>query len=156
VNYDVDDLDAFLAAYSREARETTLCLRQLILDVFPNSVEQIDSKSGLIAYGYDRFYKSPVFAVILHMKHINLMFAKGAQLPDPEKLLTGTGKQARHVKIRSEAQTQNPALRTLLKEAPNPTTQKTKTRKPKIQKPKSLKLNLSKPKSPYFYTTSLN
>jgi len=112
-----DALDAFLAQYSREARETTLCLRELILDVFPHAVEQIDFKSGLIAYGYDKTYKGQVFAIVLHMKHINLMFAKGVQLSDPEKLLTGTGKQARHVKIRSEAQTQNPALRALLQEA---------------------------------------
>ncbi len=112
-----DALDAFLAHYSREARETTLCLRQLILEVFPNAVEQIDPKSGLIAYGYNKSYKGQVFAIVLHMKHINLMFAKGAQLSDPEKLLAGTGKQARHVKIRSEVETQNPALRALLQEA---------------------------------------
>jgi hypothetical protein len=110
-------LDAFLAQYSREAREMTLCLRQLILDVFPHAVEHIDPKSGLIAYGYGKSYKGQIFAIVLHMKHINLMLTKGAQLSDPQKLLTGTGKQARHAKIHSEAETQNLALRTLLQEA---------------------------------------
>jgi hypothetical protein len=51
------------------------------------------------------------------MKHVNLMFSQGAKLPDPSRLLAGTGKQARHVKITSEEQTQNPALRSLLGEA---------------------------------------
>ena len=113
------ELDAFLGAYSREARETALALRELILSVFPHAVEQIDPKSGLLAYGYDKTYKGQVFAIVLHMKHINLMFTKGTHLSDPHGLLTGTGKQARHIKIRSEDQTQNLALRILMQEALN-------------------------------------
>jgi hypothetical protein len=112
-----DALNAFLAAYSREAREIALCLRILVLDVFPNALEQIDPKSGIIAYGFEKTYKDPVCAIAPHMKHVNLIFSKGAQLPDPSKLLSGTGKQARHVKIRSEAETENPAFRMLLEEA---------------------------------------
>jgi hypothetical protein len=42
------DLDAFLAQYSRESREMALCLRTLILDVFPHSIEIIDPKNGII------------------------------------------------------------------------------------------------------------
>lgn len=112
-----DDLNVFLSAYTREAREIALCLRTLVLDVFPDSIEQIDPKSGIIAYGYDRTYKGLVCAIAPHSKHVNFMFSKGTQLPDPSKLLDGTGKHARHVKIRSEAETQNPALRALLEEA---------------------------------------
>jgi hypothetical protein len=111
------NLDGFLAHYSRESREMALCLRTLILDVFPRSVEIIDPKSGIIAYGYDRTAKGLVCAIQPHMKHVNLMFSQGAELPDPDKFLLGTGKQARHVKITSEEQTQNPALRSLLEEA---------------------------------------
>ena len=113
-----DQLDAFLASYSREAREIALCLRKLVIDVFPNAVEQIDPKTGMITYNFDRKTgKSLVCAIVPHMKHVNLMFSKGTQIPDPSKLLGGTGEQARHVKIRSEAETENPALRLLLKEA---------------------------------------
>ncbi len=113
-----DELDAFLAMYSREAREMALCIRTLVLEVFPNAVEQIDPKSSIIAYSYYRkSYKGLVFAIAPHMKHVNLMFSKGTQVPDPTNLLVGTGKQARHVKIKSEEQTQNPALRNLLQEA---------------------------------------
>ena len=112
------ELDAFLSQYSREAREISLSLRTLILDVFPSAIEQIDPKSGIIAYGFTRnSYKGLVCAIQPHMKHVNLMFSKGTQLPDPSKLLVGTGKQARHVKFRSEAEIQNPALRKLLEEA---------------------------------------
>ncbi len=111
-------LDTFLAQYSREAREISLSLRNLILDVFPNAIEQVDPKSGIIAYGFTRnSYKGLVCAIQPHMKHVNLMFSKGTQLPDPSGLLVGTGKLARHVKFHSEAEIQNPALRKLLEEA---------------------------------------
>ena len=113
-----NQLDAFLALFSRETRENVLCLRTLILEVFPQAVEEIDPKSRIVAYGFtQKSYKGWVCAIQPHMKHVNLIFSEGTQIPDPTGLLTGTGKQARHVKIRSEAETQNPALRQLLEEA---------------------------------------
>jgi len=111
-------LDAFLALYSRETRENVLCLRNVILEFFPTAKERIDSKSRLIAYSFaPKAEKNLVFAIMPHMKHVNLMFSKGSQTPDPEGLLIGTGKQVRHIKITSEADTQNPAFQQLLKEA---------------------------------------
>jgi hypothetical protein len=112
-----DLLNCFLASYSRESREIALSLRKLVLDVFPDAVEQIDPKSGIIAYGFDRTCNGLVCAIAPHMKHVNLMFSNGTQFPDSSKLLDGTGKQARHVKIRSEVETENPALRLLVQEA---------------------------------------
>jgi len=110
-------LDSFLASYSREAREIALCLRKLVLDVFPRAVEQIDPKAGIIAYGINKTETGLVCAIAPHMKYVNLLFSRGASLHDEAKMLVGTGKQARHVKIKSEAETENPALRLLLKEA---------------------------------------
>lgn len=110
-------LDAFLALYSRETRENVLCLRTLLLEVFLGAVEQIDAKTGIITYSLPKASEGFVFAIVPHMKHINLLFSKGAELSDPEGLLAGTGKQVRHLKIKSEAETQNPALRFLLQEA---------------------------------------
>jgi hypothetical protein len=112
------ELDAFLAGYSRESRENTLCLRKLVLDLFPNADEQINVKTGLITYSLpQKSSKDWILAIALHMKHINLIFSRGAQLQDPSKLLSGTGLQTRHVKIKSEAETENPALRQILQES---------------------------------------
>ena len=110
-------LDSFLASYSREAREIALCLRNLVLDVFPQAIEQIDPKSGIIAYGFNKTNNAIVCAIAPHMKHVNLLFSRGTSLPDATKMLVGTGKQARHLKIKAEAETEDPALRLLLKEA---------------------------------------
>lgn len=110
-------IDDFLSLYTRESREITLSLRAVILEVFPQAVEQIDPKSGIIAYGFDRTHKGLVCAIVPHAKHVKLMFSKGKQLPDPNKILAGTGKSARHIKIKSEQETLNPSLRLLLEAA---------------------------------------
>ena len=54
---------------------------------------------GVTGYGLDRTYKGLICGITLHTAHINLMFARGTELPDPEGLLVGNGKRARHVKI---------------------------------------------------------
>jgi hypothetical protein len=46
--------------------------------------------------------------------HINIGFMYGAELPDPERLLAGTGKLLRHVRITEAGPLADPALRELL------------------------------------------
>ena len=108
------ELEQFLAPYTPEMRELALKLRALIREVMPAAIEQLDPPAHLIGYGLDRSYKGLVCGITLHKAHINLMFARGTELPDPEGLLVGTGKRARHITIRQEAETENPGMRTLL------------------------------------------
>jgi hypothetical protein len=49
--------------------------------------------------------------------YVNLGFYQGAMLADPERLLAGTGKGLRHVKIRALAEANRPAVRALLAKA---------------------------------------
>ena len=112
-----DQLDTFLALYSREAREIALCLRTLVLSVFPDATEKIEPRAAIIAYIRGKAAKEFVFAISPHMKHVNLLLSHGAKIPDPHRLLVGSGEVARHVKIKSEAETQNPALQLLLEKA---------------------------------------
>ena len=48
---------------------------------------------------------------------VNLGIAYAMELPDPKKILEGTGKLHRHVKLKSEADLENLALINLLKAA---------------------------------------
>ena len=54
--------------------------------------------------------------------YVNFGFFFGADLPDPQHLLTGEGKRLRHVKVRNVEDAKNPALGKLItatwKEAP--------------------------------------
>src|SRR5262245_58172306 len=102
------ELEAFLAAYNPDVRELAWKVRALILDVMPAALEQIDPPANLIGYGVDRTYKGLVCGITLHKAHVNLMFARGSQLPDPHGLLVGTGKRARHIKIQPAAEVAAP------------------------------------------------
>ena len=108
------ELEQFLTPYSPIVQALALKLRALIREVMPETIEQLDLPAHLIGYGLDRTYKGLICGITLHKAHINLMFARGTELPDPAGLLVGTGKRARHVTIRQEAEIENPGIRTLL------------------------------------------
>jgi hypothetical protein len=92
-------------------------VRLLILSVMPEAIELVDPPSKIIAYGFNRTYAGLVCAIAPFTAHVNLMFSRGVDLPDPAGLLEGTGKRARHVKLRSLADIDHPALRHLLETA---------------------------------------
>ena len=111
------ELEPFLASYSPVIQQLALKLRALIRAVMPEAIEQLDPPAHLIGYGLDRTYKGLICGITLHTAHINLMFARGTELPDPAGLLIGTGKRARHVTIQQAADLENPAIETLLRAA---------------------------------------
>jgi hypothetical protein len=57
-----------------------------------------------------------MICVIMPLKAaVNFGLPRGAELPDPDGLLEGTGKRARHVKVANVAQAGAHGLRALLK-----------------------------------------
>jgi hypothetical protein len=112
-----DELNRFLVNYREEVQQLARMARALVLDVFPAAVEQVDPPSRIIAYGVDRTYRGLVCAIAPQRTYVNLMFARGTDLADEEGLLEGTGRRARHVKIRREEDAERPGVRVLLEEA---------------------------------------
>ncbi|MHB0966679.1 MAG: DUF1801 domain-containing protein [Chloroflexi bacterium] len=110
-------LEPFLMNYSDTVRELARSARVLILAVMPKTVEQLDPSANLIAYGLDHSYKGLICGITLHKAYINIMFAQGASLPDPQGLLQGTGKLARHVHVERLADLEAPGIRDLMETA---------------------------------------
>ncbi len=108
------DLDDFLTPYAPAVQDLARRARDLVLAVMPDAIEQFDPSARLIAYGFDRTYRGLVCGITLQKSYVNLMFARGAELPDPAGLLIGTGKRARHVKIQQLDDLASPELRALL------------------------------------------
>ena len=67
---------------------------------------------GTTDSGFDRILYVTVFE-----KHMNLGFFYGGFLDDPERLLVGSGKRMRHIKIRSLQESDTPAIKRLLEQA---------------------------------------
>jgi hypothetical protein len=90
-------------------------LRDLIIAVYPDVVEVPWPKQQIVGYGVGPKKMSEHFCYIaVQSNYANLGFNYGADLPDPDHLLEGTGKAFRHVKIYKEAEVNQPALRELL------------------------------------------
>jgi hypothetical protein len=60
---------------------------------------------------------APFGYVNVFTSHVNVGFFQGASLPDPHRLLQGTGKFMRHVKLKPGVATNNEALRRLIEAA---------------------------------------
>jgi len=52
-----------------------------------------------------------------HARHVNLGFNYGAQLPDPQHVLEGSGKKFRHVKVRDIDDATSAGARALIEPA---------------------------------------
>jgi hypothetical protein len=108
------ELEKFLADFTPEVAALALQLRQMILELVPDVLEQIDEPASLLSYGYANTYKNTICVLIPQNDRVNFGFPKGTELSDPAKLLEGTGKKARHVKVRTEEQAKSKPLRELL------------------------------------------
>ena len=109
--------DEILAQFPQSVAATGSRLRQFLLRHLEGIAEQPDSKANVIGYSYGAGYKDVICTIILSKKGIKLGFYKGSELPDPKKLLTGSGKVHRYVEINSEEDIRNPGFLALLKHA---------------------------------------
>ena len=58
-----------------------------------------------------------ILSITLYPKWVSLFFMRGAHLPDPQKLLKGSGKTVRHIVLADAADLDTPALRALIAHA---------------------------------------
>jgi hypothetical protein len=103
---------------SPEVRELAVRAKALIQEVMPEVVEVAWPRQRIAGYGVGPKKMSEQFCYIAIFKErINLGFYYGAELPDPQDLLEGTGEPMRHVKISRLEQLEDPALRQLVEAA---------------------------------------
>ena len=93
--------DRHLDATAANVADIARALRDTVLDAWPGAIEWFDPGNGLLAIGSERAMKALQFAIIPHKSWVNLQLADGAELPDPDGRIEGTGKRIRHVKVRS-------------------------------------------------------
>lgn len=105
------DVQAHIAGIDPTVRPLVEQLRAVVLTQAPALEETIKWRN--------LFYvrKGNVCAIVPHRAHVNLEFWRGTELPDPQGVLEGTGKAARHVKVRTPEDADSDALTELLRQA---------------------------------------
>ena len=113
------ELIRFLKPYDRETQQLALSLRSLVLEEMAPCHENIYDAYNAVAIGYgptDRL-KDGVFHIAVYARHVNLGFNHGAALDDPLGILKGTGKQIRHITIKTQADLERPEIRSYIRRA---------------------------------------
>lgn len=88
----------FLTPFPDTVTATALALRKRVLAVMPAAHETVWDAINAVSLAYsDTERGTGVCHVATYSKHVNLGFNEGALMPDPLRLLVGTGKHIRHV-----------------------------------------------------------
>jgi hypothetical protein len=107
-----------LTSFPPEVRELATAVRALILDVMPQAFEVVWARQRTAGYGTGPKKMSEHFCWIAPQRdYVDIGFNYGSELPDPARLLEGTGRLFRHVKVRSLDDVKNPALREMVQTA---------------------------------------
>ena len=108
------EINLFLSQYDEQVFEKALKLREVLFANLPDITEQLDIPAKMIAYCYGQKYAEMICTIIPSKKGLKLGFYKGADLPDPDDLLEGTGKISRYVDIKSIEQIKSTSLKKLI------------------------------------------
>jgi len=109
--------ESILTQYDESISTLGFQLRDFLVASLKDCTEIPDASGNIIHYGYGTGYIDTICTIIPSRKGIKLGFYRGSELPDPEKLLTGSGKVHRYVEIKSKKDIQDRALKQLMKEA---------------------------------------
>ena len=111
----IGTFDDLLAATEERLRPILHALRQTIRDIHPEACEVVRLGDRAANYGVGPRKMLDGYAYLMPQRAwVHLGFYQGVGLPDPERLLDGTGVKMRHVKIRSLDDARRPALRALV------------------------------------------
>lgn len=110
------ELLELLRPHPDDVVQHALWLRRLVLSVAPATSEVVfDTYNAVsVAFTYSERWQDAFCHLAVYSKHVNLGFNRGAALPDPDHHLQGTGKQIRHLSIRSAADLNEELLRHFL------------------------------------------
>jgi hypothetical protein len=91
--------DDVLSFHTSDVQAAARMLEDVIRTELPDVVVRFDPGNGLLAFGRSMRMGDLLFAVIPHAGWVNLQLADGANLPNPDGMIEGTGKKIRHIKV---------------------------------------------------------
>ena len=108
-------IDRFDPAIQKVVRSARTKLRRRV----PTAVELVYDNYNALAIGFGSSVKRGdwIVSIAVYARGVNLYFIYGIALPDPHKLLQGSGNQGRFVRLESAAILDRPEVEALLKAA---------------------------------------
>ncbi len=105
------EVTSFINDAASDQRKFLLALRDLIEQTVPNAVETFKWSRPVYATEKNFCY------LAVAKKYVTLGFTNFEKITDPHNLLEGTGKQMRHIKIKSMEELDTEMLATMIADA---------------------------------------
>ncbi len=105
------DIDNYITEVPESQQEILRVLRELIFKAVPEVKEQFKWKRPVYGLEKDFCYLQA------NKNHVNLGFYDFTKIDDSKKLLEGTGKKLRHVKIKSTSYIDSEVLLKMIKQS---------------------------------------
>ena len=85
----------------------------------PGAIELVYDNYNALAVGFGPTERvsEVIFSIAVFPRWLSLFFFQGHGLPDPKKLLKGSGKMARHIVLEGPEALDTPAIRALMDQA---------------------------------------
>lgn len=109
-------LRTFIDKFDPENRKLIRSVRSAMRKRFPTAHELVWDNYNFLVIGYSPTERSSdsIFSIAAHAGGLNLFFLQGSRLPDPKKLLSGSGKQTRFIRVASASVLKRPEVEDLL------------------------------------------
>ena len=115
-----DQLAGFLAKYTPEVASQARAALALMRSRLPGAIELVYDNYNALAVGFGPTERASdvIFSIAVWPRWISLFFLQnGPDLPDPKKLLKGSGTRVRHIVLKEPKMLDLPAIRTLMNQA---------------------------------------
>lgn len=112
-------LAGFLAKYTPEIAALAQGAIAKMRSYLPGAVELVYDNYNALAIGFGPSERASeaIFSIALYPRWVSLFFLHGADLPDPDRILQGTGTSARHMILKSPKTLDEPAVQVLIEHA---------------------------------------
>jgi hypothetical protein len=114
-----EQLASFISRYTPEIGDKARAALAKMRALLPGAIELVYDNYNALAIGFSPTERASevIFSIALYPRWVSLFFFRGADLPDPQKLLKGGGKQVRHIVLESAADLDKPAVKALMDRA---------------------------------------
>ena len=109
-------LAGFLVKFEPPVAATARAALSKLRKRVPGALELVYDNYNALAIGFSPSEKPSegIFSIAIYPRWVSLFFLQGAKLPDPDRVLSGTGNQVRHIVLTETAVLDKPAVRKLM------------------------------------------
>jgi hypothetical protein len=109
-------LRSFVAKFDRENQSLVRAVRRAVRKRLPTATELVYDNYNFFVIGYSPTERpsDSVLSIAAGANGVGLCFIRGARLPDPTKILQGSGNQTRFIRVPSAAVLERPEVKALI------------------------------------------